>query len=291
MRIIIICFCLCIYNIATACDVCVSNNNSTSFGILPNQFKHFVCLSYSNVVYKNADMHTKAIIKDRMSTMDVSLRYSKNKKWQFTCNIPVMQYQRVPTATISNTALALRDASIGGFYTVLNKQKKQNHFLQIGLQVGLPTGSNNVKIDNEKLPANMQGGTYGVENIANYIVHKKNRGIMLGIGNKIILSRNNNYQIGTVNALSASGFAKIDVASIKILLISGLSFTTAMKDKFEGKALNNTGANILKLPITAQFFYKKMMLSGNIESPIYQNINNNNSTLKNSTSIKMAYLF
>lgn len=271
-----------------ACDICGCGVGNSYVGILPDFNKTIMGFRYR---YNSLRTHIGAggtisylTTDERYRTIEAWGGWNIGKKFRLMVSVPVNFNEELNQGETSRKA-GLGDASMTGFYELLNKRKTVFsgkllvQSLWIGGGVKLPTGEYSaLDKSSSGSDANLfQLGTGSFDFTANmmYDIRLQDAGLNISSGYKINTFNKYNYRYGNKFSLSTQLYHKFRIKNkFTIAPNAGVLYETAQKDS-DGKYKSDiSGGNILLGTAGFEASFKKIVVGGNIQSPFSQSLAN-----------------
>lgn len=291
--------------ITFACDICGCGVGNSYIGLLPDFNKTIMGFRYR---YNSLRTHIGAggaisylTTDETYRTVEAWAGWNISKKFRVMASIPVNFNEKINQGDVKRKA-GFGDVSATAYYELFNK--KQSVFtnkllvqsLWIGGGIKLPTGEYTAAdksggIDNSNL---FQLGTGSVDFTANlmYDIRLQDAGLNINSSYKMNSANKYDYRYGNKFSLSAQAYYKLRLAKkISIAPNVGTQYETANRDK-DGAALSDvSGGRILLATSGIEIAIEKIIIGGNYQLPLYQNLANGFVKADNRCMLHVSFLF
>jgi hypothetical protein len=268
-----------------ACDICGCGNNGNYIGILPEFQKYIIGVRYRHNVLRShlgANGQTTYLTNhEKYSSYELwgSIKLSKKMNLLFT--VPYNYNQQVGE-TVNQRIQGIGDINLINYYTVFqsNQLTKQNKvFLQslrAAMGVKLPTGKFDMVVSNVSSQLFTNGtGTLDFMLGAVYEARLQNTGINFSSNYKLNTENSTGYQYGNKFQSSAQLYQKFFVGmDFSIAPNLGIQIEQNNKDQNLGNEVGVSGGDLTTINYGAELKFKKVLIGGNLQTPIAQNIAN-----------------
>lgn len=280
-----------------ACDICgCAASGNYYYGIFPNYQKHFAGIRYKFSSYYSTHPDDNTFGTDYFHTTEVWGRYALNKKIQFYIITPFQYTERIEREEKIHVN-GVGDIAITGNYIILNTSEKSNkrwkHFTQLGGGIKLPTGKNNIIQNKQTLPNSLQLGSGSFDLTFNsiYIIRYKKYGLNINLNYRLNTTNSMLYKNGDQLNTSANLFYWINKSRLSFIPHIGIDFEKKVSDIAKKKKVDYTGGKSILANTGIDIFYQKLSLGCYIQKPIYEYINEGQTTSSLRLTTQLNYYF
>jgi hypothetical protein len=257
-----------------ACDVCGCSSSGNSMGLLSLVPRHFIGLRWQQQHFKTLAHEDETASNEQFNTLDIWARWHPTRRIQIVGSLPYRSTVRHYEAAETQKFQGLGDASLMGYYALLDPKiqsgKTWQHSFQLGGGIKLPTGKSNLKTDdNSRLTPALQPGTGSVDYLlsALYAIRRGSIGLSIDATARLC-GPYQNYQFGNRINSGLRGFWVKKLKKRTILPMIGLSLDARDADRENGIWQNESGGWGLFGLAGVEFFGKNWSLGFDWQAPI-----------------------
>lgn len=271
---------------AFSCEICGCGIGGYYIGILPEFNKHVLGIRYR---YNSLRSHigaggvtTYLTATEKYQTAEIWAGISLGRHFRIMAAIPYALDKRINQGN-SNSKNGIGDITLNGYYHLLNKAVKLGktrslwHSFWIGGGVKLPTGKY-TPADKQNTAQNtnlFQLGTGSIDFSVNgiYDIRYKNTGLNVSAGYKMNTANKYKYNYGNKLNISAQGYYKLmQKNAFSISPNAGIMYEQSKKDIDNKIRVDMSGGKLLLGTIGAEATYGKILLGGNWQTPLSQQL-------------------
>lgn len=287
-----------------ACDLCGCGAGNYYLGVMPQFQKNFVGLRYRHSVYDshlngNSDYSSMFKTQERFYTTEIWARFYPHPKLQLLAFLPYQwNFQEENKQTKSINGIA--DASILAQYQLLNTttdtiSQPFEHSFFVGAGIKLPFGKSNFNSEDaaQVANANFQLGTGSTDFMltSQYTIRHKKAGFTADLSYKINTENKNNYRFGNRISTNATIFYIQNIGKFGFMPTLGAYYEHSQKDQRENKMVADTGGNLVNGVLGMQIYTGRWMVGFNYQTPLHQNLANQQIKSKDRMMVQTAFLF
>jgi len=287
-------------NNATACDVCGCSVGGSYFGILPQFQRNFIGWRYQqrSFISEHLTLFPNEVpIKSQESfyTTEAWGRYVPHPKVHVFAFVPFNYFTKREDSMFTKVA-GIGDVSLLAHFIVFNTGDstalKWKQALQLGAGIKLPTGKSNfIQEHTGLLVPSLQPGTGSLDIPLSviYTVRKGKWGINAEINYRVNTPNIRHYKFGDRTTTYVRTFYWYGKRNVTILPHMGFTYERGMMDKKDGTIVDYTGSESVLASAGFDFYYKKLILNGNAQLPMYQHIAQGQVTSKPRFNVGLAF--
>ena len=295
---------LLISNSLQACDLCGCGAGSYYLGVMPQFQKNFVGVRYRQASFDshlggNSNYSSLFATQERFYTAEIWARYYPHPRLQFLAFLPYQwnfQDERDDTKSLSGIA----DASLIAQYEIWNtttdttSQTFEHNFF-VGGGIKLPTGQSS--FDEEDIlqvaNPNFQLGTGSTDFLltTQYTIRHKQAGFTADASYKINTVNSQDYRFGNRFSSNMTLFYIKQIGKFGFMPTLGTYYENNRKDKLKENTVFDTGGSLLNAVLGTQIYTGRFMVGINYQTPLSQNLANNQIKAKDRFMIQTAFLF
>lgn len=294
-----LCIGLCLSSIAVyACDVCGSAAGTNGVGLLSQFHRHFVGVRYAQQHFRSGHALTGGqgtITREVFETATLWGRFSPHKRWQILAFIPVNRFQQQED-NLTRRTQGLGDVQINANYILLNTADSScptwSHYWQLGGGLKLPTGNYSQTIENQALLPQLQVGTGSIDGNLNmvYTLRYRDMGFNADMSYFYNTQNKQGYQFGHRQTLAGRFFYQYQYKMLRILPQIGAQYEAMDFDKQDHIKVRETGGEIVTGLTGIDVFYKRFVVGGNFQTPLYQYLGGGKVQARNRFSLHLLFL-
>lgn len=267
---------------ANACPYCGCGVGNFYMGIVPDFKTRFVGIRYQYMQY-----HTQIAAdnsqfgNDYYNTAEIWGGLNVGKKWQLIGFIPY-HFNKQVSDDGTTSANGLGDITLIANYRVFKSShfsennKVRSQELLIGGGLKLPTGKNNLDIENADeiiADANSQMGTGSVDFLLSgaYNVRLNKFGINTSVNYKINTNNSSHYSYGNRFNASSIAYYALKSKGTGFLPNAGLIYEHAAESKLQDTKVDLSGGHVLFATTGIEFSFGKTGVGLNAQLPLTQN--------------------
>jgi hypothetical protein len=285
-RIIGIFFLLAACTTTYACDICGCGAGSYYLGILPDFGKHAAGLRYRHnqlTTHLGAGgITTYLTTKEVYQTTELWGGWNLSKRFRLMAIVPMAFNQRTNQG-ITQHKNGLGDVLLNGYYNLLNIKKKLGNKLLVqslwaGVGVKLPTGKYNAADKSTSNNTNLfQLGTGSWDVLLNamYDLRLQDAGINASVSYKMNTANRYDYNYGNRLTATTQLYHKFRLWQKLVLAPNtGITYEYGNKDMDVRYKVDMSGGRALLYTAGMEIAYKKLVMGGNWQTPLSQNMAN-----------------
>lgn len=266
---------------ASACEICGCGVGNFYLGLLPHFNSKFFGIRYQYMHY-HTQLASDAtqFSNDYYKTVELWSGINIGAKLQLLAFVPYHINKQYSDDGIK-TQNGIGDISILLNYNLLQSRSNTGknlieHQLWIGGGIKLPTGKNNIDINDPLVnpgDVNSQSGTGSTDILLNasYDVSINKFGLNTSANYKINTDNKTGYRFG--NRFTANTFAyyKLRAMGLGIAPNVGLLYENAASNNLNKATVVQTGGNLMSVAGGVEMNFKKIALGANVQLPVSQN--------------------
>lgn len=274
------------YTAVQACDICGCGAGSYYLGILPDFSKHAAGLRYRHnqlTTHLGAGgITTYLTTKEVYQTTELWGGWNLSKRFRLMAVVPMAFNQRTNQG-ITQHKDGLGDAIINGYYNVLSGKKTVGNKLLVqslwaGVGVKLPTGKYNAadkSTGNNTNLFQLGTGSWDVLLNAMYDLRWQDAGINVSASYKLNTANHYNYTYGNRLTANTQLYHKFRLWHQLVLAPNtGVAYEYGNRDMDVRYKVDMSGGRAFMYTAGMEVAYKKLVLGGNWQTPISQNMAN-----------------
>jgi len=300
MRYIVLIFSFLISIPSWSCDICGCGVGNIYTGIMPQFQQNFAGIRYRNIAFRSHLKSSKIFQTDEyFHTTEIWARYYPIPKLQLLTFLPYQYNMQIEKGKDKrNTLQGFGDMSILASYNLINtsdgmQRAKQNWW--VGLGIKLPTGkytyspNSNIEVAN----ANFQLGSGSTDFLANtlYTLRFNKWGMTTDMSYKINTANSNQYQFGNRFSNNVALFYIAKYKGIGFMPYLGNYYEYSASDSKNDEIVKVTGGFLSAVSVGCEFYYKKLIVGGNLQTPYQQYLAEENIKAENRYTAHISFLF
>ena len=266
---------------ASACEICGCGVGNFYLGLLPHFNSKFFGIRYQYMHY-----HTQLagdasqFSNDYYKTVELWSGINIGAKLQLLAFIPYHINKQFTDDGIK-TQNGIGDVSILLNYNLLHSRTNAGknlieHQLWIGGGIKLPTGKNNIDINDPLVnpgDVNSQSGTGSTDILLNasYDVSINKFGLNTSANYKINTDNKTGYRFGNRFAANTFAYYKLRAMGLGIAPNVGLLYENAASNNLNKASVLQTGGNLMLVAGGIEMNFNKIALGANVQLPVSQN--------------------
>jgi hypothetical protein len=266
---------------ASACEICGCGVGNFYLGLLPHFNSKFFGLRYHYMHYHTqlANDATQ-FSNDYYKTVELWSGINIGPKLQILAFVPYHINKQFTDDGIK-TQNGIGDISILLNYNLLHTRSNAGknlieHQLWIGAGIKLPTGKNNVDINDPSVnpgDVNSQSGTGSTDFLLNasYDVSINKFGVSTSVNYKINTDNKTGYRFGNRFTANTFAFYKLRAMGLGIAPNVGLLYENSASNNLNKATVVQTGGHLISVAGGVEMNFKKIALGANLQLPVVQN--------------------
>jgi hypothetical protein len=287
-----------------ACDICGCGVGTQYIGILPDFRKQILGLRYRySKLWShlgNGGSYTYLTTAEQYSSVELWAGWNIGKKFRVMASVPWQSITRTNQG-VSKSKQGIGDASVWGFYNLLNKRSNASNrllvqSLWIGAGLKLPTG-HYAATDKSSTGTNsnlFQLGTGSIDLLTSvmYDIRWQDLGLNVNAQYRFNGKNQSDYTYGNKISLNGQLYYKWTLArQVTAAPNAGLLYESSKYDLDNKLKVDLSGGNVTALSLGAEFSFNRITLGGNWQHPLAQQMANGIIKAGNRGMLHVGYTF